>query len=185
MKRYSQKRAKSGLDGMRALDLASSTPRLHEEPNRLPPLEFEPQPLLLPPAHSGGGAHNAAMLPTERPGQSQADAFQLGRTAQVPSRGIADGPGSSAAARKAAMASTSSQGLAPPPRFVLHTDAGSIENINANTTELPPTYNATDQAGGDSVLASSGDIPSPSVGAPQSPTDAGNPPSAVHPQGHE
>jgi hypothetical protein len=153
MKQYSRKRAKNGLDGMRTLDLAPSTPSLHAEPNHLPPLEFDPQPFLLPPPSSNRGGDNALMSPTMHSGRSQGDA------PHNPSHGTTTGTVSSIAARKAAMAGSSSHGLAPPPRFVLHTDAGSVDNMNANTVELPPTYNAANQNGSGSTSPSSGNNP--------------------------
>jgi len=167
MKRYSRKRAKNGLDGLRALDLAPSTPSLHAEPNHLPPMEFDPQPFLLPPPGSNSGGDNVPMSPTVNSGRSHADApFRPGHASQKPSQGTTDGTVSSAAARKAAMAGSSSHGLAPPPRFVLHTDAGSADNMNPNTVELPPTYNAASRNGGGSTSPSSGNNPtSSSTGA--------------------
>ena len=160
---------------MRALDLAPSTPSLHAEPTHLPPMEFDPQPFLLPPPSSNSGGDNAPMSPTMHSGRSQADArFRPGHVPQNPSQGTTDGTVSSAAARKAAMAGSSSHGLAPPPRFVLHTDAGSVDNMNANTVELPPTYNAANQNGGGSSSGNNPTSSSAGAGATQNPSERGN-----------
>ena len=190
MKRYSRKRAKDGLDGMRALDLAPSTPSLHAEPSHLPPLDFEAHPFVLPPPSSHSGGENVAMSPTTHSGRSQGgdrnQPHHMGHNARNPSQGTTDG-GSSAAARKAAAAGPSAQGLAPPPRFVLHTDAGSVDNVNASTVELPPTYNAANAGSGNSPPTSSGDTPSSTgagAGATQQPSETGNQSSDIHSQDH-
>jgi hypothetical protein len=168
---------------MRALDLAPSTPSLHAEPNHLPPLEFDPQPFLLPSPSSNSGGDTAPMSPTMHSGRSHADApFRPGYAPHNPSHGTTDGTVSSIAARKAAMAGSSSHGLAPPPRFVLHTDAGSVDNMNANTVELPPTYNAANQNGSGSMSPSSGNNPSAGAGATQNPPERANNPSDLHSQ---
>ncbi|PVG02305.1 hypothetical protein CPB86DRAFT_780727 [Serendipita vermifera] len=153
MIKYSRKRERHGLDGMRALDLAPSTPNLSNENRpRLPPMDFAPEPFLLaPPANnssSGGGSRSNTnepaipMSPRSYSSRSQGlgsndrgppPVARIGQNTRSPSQ-------NTAASTKAAMAGTS-QGLAPPQRFVLHTDAGSIDNINTNALELPPTYN--------------------------------------------
>jgi hypothetical protein len=174
---------------MRALDLAPSTPSLHAEPNHLPPMGFEPQPFLLPmpPPSINSGCDNVPISPTTHSGRSQADpSFRPGRVTQNPSHGT-DGTHSSAAARKAAMAGPSSQGLAPPPRFVLHTDAGSVDNMDASTVELPPTYNAANQNGSGSGLPSSDNTSSPNdadAGTTQNSSETGNRSSDLHSQDH-
>jgi hypothetical protein len=42
---------------------------------------------------------------------------------------------------KAAMAGMSASGYYPTPRFVVHTDGGTMEEVGEEVVELPPTYN--------------------------------------------
>ncbi|KAG8806848.1 hypothetical protein FRC18_005867 [Serendipita sp. 400] len=126
LKRYKKRRARNGPDGMRPIDLAPSTPDLRGQGARLPPLEFEPQPFILPPARSTNGhagADGVPLSPTHVSNTNHGD----------------NNPGQTGMSKS--MAGPSSQPLAPP-RFVLHTDAGSI---HGGALEQPPTYNAASQ----------------------------------------
>ncbi|CAG7846699.1 SubName: Full=Uncharacterized protein {ECO:0000313/EMBL:CCA71506.1} [Serendipita indica DSM 11827] len=148
LKKYNKRRARDGPDGMRAVDLAPSTPNLHTENHQLPPMAFEPEPFILPPpGSSSGGRNDAPLSPTSHTSTSHQPSSGNRTSAQPPPgafghiRSPSQGTALTAASAKAAMAGTSTQGAAPR-RFVLHTDAGSVDNLNSSTVELPPTYNA-------------------------------------------
>lgn len=141
MDKYAKKRRRKTMDGMPAIDLAESNPNLpFQTPNRLPPLEFEPQSFTLPGTSSNGDS--VPLSPTMQPHSSSNDRgahATLGHNVHSPSSATNMAHSST----KAAMAGVSNpihEGSAPPRRFVLHTDAGSISNLS--TVELPPTYNA-------------------------------------------
>jgi hypothetical protein len=197
MKRYSRQRAKKGQHGMRTVDLAatSSTPSLQtSNHNRLPPLQFEPEPFLvgaarnrnsnlpnnngdvpLSPTRPGRRSQSTDMShpPVSPHGQGYGHGFG-GQHTRSPSHGTAVSSGSTKPPLPP------STGLAPPPqrRFVLHTDAGSLDNINSGTLELPPTYNAA--ASGNLLEAdnSASSNPTPS-GGDASQTDGHSQPEGV------
>lgn len=190
MQQYARKRQKKGMEGMRTLDLASSVPNLaiaSPSPNRLPPLEFEPQPFILP-----GGSGNGDAIPLSATSHTHVSSNEPPQGDSAATMGHGHGarsPSQATNSSKAALAGTSGQGLAPQPRFVLHTDAGSIDNVNASTLELPPTYNAA-AAGQDSSTAPSPPPPASSAGhvAPDqnrslgdSPSEGSTPPSQNQP----
>jgi hypothetical protein len=138
--KYVRQRQRKGMDGMRALDLASSTPDLGAtSPSHLPPLEFEPQSFILAPGRSNNDL--VPISPTPHSHSSSNDPPVL-VTSPTVGHALPNPSHVTNYSTKAAMAGASSRGLAPPPRFVLHTDAGSVDNVNGSAVELPPTYNA-------------------------------------------
>jgi hypothetical protein len=191
MAKYARKRQRKGMDGMRALDLAPSTPNLGTtSPSHLPPLEFEPQPFILAPGNSNNDV--VPRSPTS-PTHSLSNDLPVAVTSPPVGHALRRPSQATNSSTKAAIAGTSSGRIAPPPRFVLHTDAGSVDNVNGNTVELPPTYNAAagqdpstippppaspvDNAGHDN---SSGEIPSQGSTLPQNQPHPENHASTTH-----
>lgn len=94
-------------------------------------------------AASGGGHFNAApssysgdesAVYRQYPSSHYPEATPPGSTLYSRSRGTS-------ISSKAAMAGLPANGYGPTPRFVLHTDAGAMNEVGEEVVELPPTYN--------------------------------------------
>ena len=153
-------------DGRRgnSVDLAAAQSNGPHPPPMYPPQEYHAPPSVFPPQSgygsqrqdeysivpyspfsgtSGGGHFNAA------PSSYSGDESGIYR--QNPSSHYqgTPPPGSTQYSRsretsissKAAMAGLPANGYAPTPRFVLHTDAGTMDEAGEEVVELPPTYN--------------------------------------------
>jgi len=157
----------SGKRGSRrvdSVDLAAAQPNDPHSPPMYPPQEYHASPFVSPPQSgygpqrqdeysiapyspfsgvSGGGYFNAA--PSSYSGdetatyrQSPSSHYQgsapPGSTQYSMSR-------ATSISSKAAMAGVSASGYGPTPRFVLHMDAGAMDEVGEEVVELPPTYN--------------------------------------------
>ena len=152
---------KRGARRVPSVDFAAAQPNDSRSPPMYPPQEYHATPFVIPsqsghgpwrqdesniPPYSpssgisGGGPFNNAAPSSHSgdetvvyhqnlPGNTPPESVQY-----LMSRGTS-------ISSKAAMAGVSPGNYGPTPRFVLHTDAGTMDEVEQEIVELPPTYN--------------------------------------------
>jgi len=151
---------KRGAQRVHSIDFAAAQSNDSQSPPVYPPQEYHATPFILPP-QSGYGPQRQdgySITPySPSSGVSGGEHFSAApssysgdeSTIYPSSHYQRNTPGSAqysmsrgtSISSKAAMAGVSASNYGPNPRFVLHTDAGTMDEVGEEVVELPPTYN--------------------------------------------
>jgi hypothetical protein len=147
---------KRGSRRVHSMDLTAAPPSDPHSPPMYPPQEYHTTPLVFSPQSGygpqrqdeysltpyspfSGGHSNAA--PSSHSGEESAiNPFSNYQGSISPGSEQFSRSRGTSISSKAAMAGVSASGYGLTPRFVLHTDAGAMDEVMEEVVELPPTY---------------------------------------------